>query len=84
MKYIYADKPGHNPETHNLYPIFRLENGAFYIDWTAQLKPDEDGHMPTPDEQPYGAPTLRERLDVLEGTTDDIILMMADLIGGGE
>lgn len=22
--------------------------------------------------------------DVLEGTTDDIILMMADLIGGGE
>lgn len=30
------------------------------------------------------SPTLEQRLDVLEGTTDDIILMMADLIGGGE
>lgn len=29
-------------------------------------------------------PTPEQRLDVLEGTTDDIILMMADLIGGGE
>lgn len=84
MQYIYAEKPTYNPETHNLYPIFRLENGAFYADWTVQLKPDEDGHMPTPDEQPDVAPTLRERLDALEGTTDDIILMMADLIGGGE
>ena len=32
--------------------------------------------MPQPD------PTPEERLDVLEYTTDDIILMMADLIGG--
>lgn len=29
-------------------------------------------------------PTPEQRLDALEGTTDDIILMMADLIGGGE
>lgn len=34
--------------------------------------------LPTP------SPTPEQRLDVLEGTTDDIILMMADLIGGGE
>ena len=33
---------------------------------------------------PATSPTPEERLDVLEGTTDDIILMMADLIGGGE
>ena len=33
---------------------------------------------------PVPSPTPEERLDVLEGTTDDIILMMADLIGGGE
>ena len=33
---------------------------------------------------PKPAPTPEERLDTLEGTTDDIILMMADLIGGGE
>lgn len=33
---------------------------------------------------PAPSPTPEQRLDVLEGTTDDIILMMADLIGGGE
>ena len=33
---------------------------------------------------PTQSPTPEQRLDVLEGTTDDIILMMADLIGGGE
>ena len=35
-------------------------------------------------QMPKPAPTPEERLDTLEGTTDDIILMMADLIGGGE
>lgn len=30
------------------------------------------------------SPTPEERLGTLENTTDDIILMMADLIGGGE
>lgn len=35
-------------------------------------------------QMPEPAPTPEERLDVLEGTTDDIILLMADLIGGGE
>lgn len=36
------------------------------------------------EEIPPPEPTPEQRLDVLEGTTDDIILMMADLIGGGE
>lgn len=35
-------------------------------------------------QMPEPQPTPEQRLDVLEGTTDDIILMMADLIGGGE
>ena len=35
-------------------------------------------------EIPQPEPTPEERLDTLENTTDDIILMMADLIGGGE
>ena len=35
-------------------------------------------------EVPTPPPTPEQRLDVLEGTTDDIILMMADLIGGGD
>lgn len=34
-------------------------------------------------QMPEPQPTPEQRLDVLEGTTDDIILMMADLIGGG-
>lgn len=33
---------------------------------------------------PTPSPTLEERLGTLENTTDDIILMIADLIGGGE
>lgn len=33
---------------------------------------------------PTPSPTPEQRLDVLENTTDDIILMMADLIGRGE
>ena len=33
-------------------------------------------------EMPESEPTPGERLDTLETTTDDIILMMADLIGG--
>ena len=33
---------------------------------------------------PAPSPTPEQRIDALEGTTDDIILMMADLIGGGE
>ena len=35
-------------------------------------------------QMPKPVPTPEERLDVLEGTTDDIVLMMADLIGGGK
>lgn len=31
---------------------------------------------------PAPSPTPEQRLDVLESTSDDIILMMADLIGG--
>ena len=31
---------------------------------------------------PAPSPTAEQRLDVLENTTDDIILMMADMIGG--
>lgn len=31
---------------------------------------------------PAPSPTPEQRLDVLENTTDDIVLMMADLIGG--
>lgn len=35
-------------------------------------------------EMPKPEPTEEERLDTLETTTDDIVLMLADIIGGEE
>lgn len=49
------------------------------------MTPEEIAEMEAMQAQiPKPVPTPEQRLDVLEGTTDDIILMMADLIGGGE
>ena len=58
-------------------PIMEARNVEMTADEIAELERMQ-AQMPEP------APTPEERLDVLEGTTDDIILMMADLIGGGE
>lgn len=82
MKYLYLDKPAYNPETENRYPDYKIEDCVFIAGWKVELKPDEDGYVPTPDEQPDGYPTLRDRVGLLETTTDDMILLMADLIGG--
>lgn len=50
-----------------------------------EMTPEEIAEMEAMRAQvPEPAPTPEERLDTLENTTDDIILMMADLIGGGE
>ena len=64
------------------------EEEAEYERQQAELPPPE----PTPEEiaemerqqeeLPPPDPTPEERLDTLETTTDDIILMMAELIGG--
>lgn len=49
------------------------------------MTPEEIAEMEAMQAQmPEPVPTPEQRLDVLEGTTDDIVLMMADLIGGGE
>lgn len=82
MKYLKLDKPAYDQETENCYPDYKIENGVFIARWKVEKKPDEDGYTPTPEQQPDGAPTLRDRVDTLETTTDDIILMMADIIGG--
>ena len=58
-------------------PIMEAQNVEMTAEEIAELEAIQ-AQMPKP------APTPEERLDVLEGTTDDIILMMADLIGGGE
>ena len=58
-------------------PIMEAQNVEMTADEIAELEAIQ-AQMPEP------VPTPEQRLDVLEGTTDDIILMMADLIGGGE
>ena len=58
-------------------PIMEAQNVEMTAEEIAELEAIQ-AQMPKP------APTPEERLDVLEGTTDDIILMMADLIGGGD
>lgn len=82
MRYKYLDKPAYNPETETIFPDYKIEDGTFISGWKIEQKLDEDGYAPTPDEQPSNAPTLRERIDFLETTTDDIVLMLADIIGG--
>lgn len=53
--------------------------GVVYRDAT----PEEIAEMERQQEElPPPDPTPEERLDTLETTTDDIILMMADIIGG--
>ena len=58
-------------------PVMEPRNVEMTADEIAELEAMQ-AQMPEP------VPTPEQRLDVLENTTDDIILMMADLIGGGE
>ena len=58
-------------------PIMEAQNVEMTADEIAELEAMQ-ANIPTPSTTP------EQRLDVLENTTDDIILMMADLIGGGE
>lgn len=59
-------------------PIMEVQN--------VEMTPEEIAEMEAMRANtPVPSPTPEQRLDVLEGTTDDIILMMADMIGvGGE
>lgn len=58
-------------------PIMEAQNVEMTAEEIAEMEAMQ-AQIPEP------VPTPEERLDVLENTTDDIILMMADLIGGGE
>lgn len=66
MKYIYLEKPDYNTETETISPDYRVEDGTFTVGWKVELKPDDDGYVPDSDEQPDGAPTLRERVEIME------------------
>lgn len=82
MRYVNMDKPSYNPKTEIITPDYKIEDGTFISGWKVEKKPDEDGYIPTQEEQPGNAPTLRERITLLETTTNDMILLMAELIGG--
>ena len=58
-------------------PIMEAQNVEMTAEEIAEMEAMQ-ANTPAP------SPTPEERLDTLEGTTDDIILLMADLIGGGE
>ena len=58
-------------------PVMEPRNVEMTAEEIAELEAIQ-AQMPEP------VPTPEQRLDVLENTTDDIVLMMADLIGGGE
>ena len=56
-------------------PVMEQRNVEMTADEIAELEAIQ-AQMPEP------VPTPEQRLDVLENTTNDIILMMADMIGG--
>ncbi len=58
-------------------PIMEAQNVEMTAEEIAELEATQV-NTPTP------SPTPEQRLDVLENTTDDIVLIMADLIGGDE
>ena len=58
-------------------PIMEAQNVEMTAEEIAELEAMQ-AQIPEP------VPTPEQRLDVRENTTDDIVLMMADLIGGGE
>ena len=67
------------PETVEQYtvnvPIMEARNVEMTAEEISEFE-RQMAEMPTPE------PTPEERLDALETTTDDMILLMADLIGG--
>lgn len=58
-------------------PIMEAQNVEMTAEEIAEMEAMRE-QMPKP------IPAPEQRLDVLEGTTDDMILMMAELIGGSE
>ena len=80
----YGDKYHHAQGNYFPLPIFTM--GGAYRYKLVDGKPVEC----TPEEidaqeealKPVPKPTLESRVEVLETTTDDMILLMADLIGG--
>lgn len=80
----YGDKYHHAQGNYFPLPIITLGGAYRYklvngkpVEFTAEeIAAQETALKPVP------SPTLESRVEVLETTTDDMILLMADLIGG--
>ena len=80
----YGDKYHHAQDNYFPQPII-TDGGAYRyklvdgqpVECTAEeIEAQEEALKPVP------TPSLENRVEVLESTTDDMILLMADLIGG--
>ena len=80
----YGDKYHH--AQGNYFPLPIITGGGAYRYRVVDGKPVEctKEEIAAQEEalKPVPTPTLESRVDVLETTTDDMILLMADLIGG--
>ena len=80
----YADKHHHAQGNYFPQPIITMGGAYRYklvdgqpVECTAEeIAAQEEALKPVP------TPSLENRVEVLESTTDDMILLMADLIGG--
>ena len=80
MKYSHLEKPAYDPETETISPDYKIEDGTFIAGWKVEKKPDEEGYTPTPEEQPDGAPTLRERVEIMEDAFAELCM---EVFGNG-
>lgn len=80
MKYIYLEKPDYNTETETVSPDYRIKDGAFIVGWKVEAKPDEDGYVPESEEQTGVAPSLRERVEIME---DAFAELCKEVFGNG-
>ena len=80
----YGDKDHH--AQGNYFPESIYTDGGAYryklvdgvpVECTAEEIADQEAAL-----KPVPTPSLENRVEVLESTTDDMILLMADLIGG--
>lgn len=80
MKYFYLEKPSYDTETETISPDYKIEDGTFIVGWKVEKKPDKDGYIPAVEEQPDGAPTLRERVEIMENAFAELCM---EVFGNG-
>ena len=77
----YTDMPTENVEGKHYESTWEETEAEITQMWNLADDPVYPEPEPTPEER---LDKVEQRTDTLETTTDDIVLMMADLIGGNE